>query len=312
MCLWGKFLENGKVEGIAPTLADDFFRMPFVDHVIVEADGAAGRPLKAPADHEPVIPQSTTLVIALLGLSALGKPLGPEVVFRIALFKALTGLQEGDILTPEKLSKAFDEKAGLFKNATVSARRAVFLNQLDTLADPGAAWDLARSRDPGTPSRGEGCSGVISRQCIHNHSTGEGMMINYGITKEKEMENGYQSWLWEKLGEKCVKNLKKHGFDAHFAATPEEAKTIILKMVSGFETFGFGGSDTTRALGIVEALKDQGKTLLITGSRGFPRKKIWSCGWPRDVAIVFSAAPMPSRPLGKSSMWTGWATETTP
>ncbi len=139
-----EFLENGKVEGIASALADDLFRMPDVDYVIVEADGAAGRPVKTPAAHEPVIPQSATLVIALMGLSALGKPLGPEVVFRIALFEALTGLSEGDILTPTGLSKTFDEEAGLFKNTPVSARRVVFLNQVDILSDPGAARDLAR------------------------------------------------------------------------------------------------------------------------------------------------------------------------
>ena len=138
------FLENGKVQGIASTLADDLFRLPSVDHVIIEADGAAGRPVKTPAAHEPVIPKSVTLVIALMGLSALGKPLGPEVVFRNELFKKLTGLQNGEILTPKMLSKAFDEKGGLFKNAPLSSRKAVFLNQLDMLSDPVAARDLAR------------------------------------------------------------------------------------------------------------------------------------------------------------------------
>lgn len=75
------------------------------------------------------------------------------------------------------------------------------------------------------------------------------------------MGDGYQPWLWEKLGERCVKNLKKHGFDAHFAATPDEAKDLILSMVSGHKTFGFGGSDTTRSLGIIEKLKADGKTV---------------------------------------------------
>jgi hypothetical protein len=98
-------------------------------------------------------------------------------------------------------------------------------------------------------------------------------MTNYGIDKEMSMENGYQSWLWEKLGEKCVKNLNKHGFDAHFAATPKDAKALILKMVSGFETFGFGGSDTTRALGITEALKEQGKTIYDHWQTGLSREE---------------------------------------
>ena len=91
--------------------------------------------------------------------------------------------------------------------------------------------------------------------------------------KEMTMENDYPSWLWEKLGEKCVKNLKKHGFDAHFTATEEDAKKLILDMVSGFDTFGFGGSDTTRALGLTEALKAQGKTLYDHWKTGLSREE---------------------------------------
>ena len=37
-----------------------------------EADGAAGRFLKAPADHEPVIPAGTTVVVVVAGLKAVG------------------------------------------------------------------------------------------------------------------------------------------------------------------------------------------------------------------------------------------------
>ncbi|MCG6878260.1 MAG: lactate utilization protein [Deltaproteobacteria bacterium] len=87
------------------------------------------------------------------------------------------------------------------------------------------------------------------------------------------MENNYQSWLWGKLGEKCVKNLKKHGFDAHFAATVEDAKGLIMNMVKEFETFGFGGSDTTRALGITESLKQQGKTIHDHWQTGLSREE---------------------------------------
>ena len=75
------------------------------------------------------------------------------------------------------------------------------------------------------------------------------------------MANEYKAWLWEKLGERCVKNLNKHGFDAHFVPTAEAARQTILSMAEGHDTFGFGGSDTTRSLGILDALKDQGKTV---------------------------------------------------
>jgi len=76
------------------------------------------------------------------------------------------------------------------------------------------------------------------------------------------MENRqYQAWLWDKAAERCVKNLKDHDFDAHFFKTQTEAKAAILEMVEHHESFGFGGSDTTRAIGLVEALSDRGKTI---------------------------------------------------
>ena len=38
------------------------------DLIIVEADGASGKPLKAPAAHEPVIPACSTLVMPIVGI----------------------------------------------------------------------------------------------------------------------------------------------------------------------------------------------------------------------------------------------------
>jgi hypothetical protein len=75
------------------------------------------------------------------------------------------------------------------------------------------------------------------------------------------MEHLFQSWLWEKLGERAVKNLKRHGFDAHWAPDAEAARSLILERVSGYERFGFGGSATTRDLGLPEILKARNKTI---------------------------------------------------
>jgi len=75
------------------------------------------------------------------------------------------------------------------------------------------------------------------------------------------MEEDYRAWLWSRLGEKCVENLKKHAFDAHFVSSEQEARSLIIDMVSGYDTFGFGGSDTTRSLGVLEELTSQGKTI---------------------------------------------------
>lgn len=75
------------------------------------------------------------------------------------------------------------------------------------------------------------------------------------------MAETYKSWLWEKIAQKCVKNLTGHGFDAHFVQTVEEARELALKIVSGCKTFGFGGSSTVRELGILEELRERGDTI---------------------------------------------------
>jgi len=129
-------LDSGKVEGIGPETADALFQNLDMDYVIAEADGAAGRPVKAPAAHEPVIASSVTLVIAMMGLEAVGMPVDSEMVFRPELFSAITGLAEGETITPAALARIFLAPNGLFKGTPNSARRVVFLNKCDRLT-PG-------------------------------------------------------------------------------------------------------------------------------------------------------------------------------
>ena len=51
------------------------------DYIINEADGAARKPIKAPNATEPVIPTSTTLIVAVVGVDALNSPLSQEIAF---------------------------------------------------------------------------------------------------------------------------------------------------------------------------------------------------------------------------------------
>ena len=87
------------------------------------------------------------------------------------------------------------------------------------------------------------------------------------------MEHEFKAWLWEKTAERCVKNLKKNGFDAHFFETVEEARDRILEMVSDYKTFGFGGSDTTRSIGVKEPLEVMGKTVYDHWQKGLSKEE---------------------------------------
>ena len=104
--------------------------MAQADAVFLEADGAKRLPCKAPAAHEPVLLPESDLVLAVAGLSAVGRPL-QEVCFRLENTCALLGVGPEMPLTPALLAKLLASDAGGRKN--VGARRfAAVLNQADT------------------------------------------------------------------------------------------------------------------------------------------------------------------------------------
>ena len=95
------------------------------DYVLVEADGAHRLPCKAHLPHEPVIPAGTGQAILLAGASGLGRPV-QEAAHRPEVFCRLSGLREGDLITPRALAEVI-RREGLADK--------VFVNQAEL---PGA------------------------------------------------------------------------------------------------------------------------------------------------------------------------------
>lgn len=98
---------------------------------LIEADGARHLPLKAPAEWEPVIPPLVDLVIVVVGLSALGKPLDAETVFRPEIFSQLTGLPVGETIRLEHVLKMLTHPEGGLKGIAPNSRAAILFNQAD-------------------------------------------------------------------------------------------------------------------------------------------------------------------------------------
>ena len=119
--------EGGKLT--APALPLDMLARN-ADYVLVESDGAKGRPLKAPAAHEPVIPANAALVIALAGLDGVHRPIA-EAAFRPALYAALLGVGEEHIVTPADAACVLTHPGGQRKGVSPQMRFAVLLNKAD-------------------------------------------------------------------------------------------------------------------------------------------------------------------------------------
>jgi len=100
--------------------------------LLIEADGSRSKPLKAPSDHEPPIPDFVKIVVVVAGVSALGQPLNERTVHRVELFSRLSGLAPGELITGEALPRVLVHPRGGLKNIPATARRIVLLNQADT------------------------------------------------------------------------------------------------------------------------------------------------------------------------------------
>lgn len=123
--------DGGKLKGFAPEAIRLFEDSGLFDWILVEADGSARRPLKAPAEHEPVIPANTSVLVAVVGLEVLGRPLTEELVFRAELAGERMGLRESEEITEFALACLFTHPLGLFKGAPQHATRFIFLNKAD-------------------------------------------------------------------------------------------------------------------------------------------------------------------------------------
>ncbi len=92
------------------------------DYVLAEADGAAGRPLKAHASHEPVIPPEANQTILVIGASGFGRPIA-EAAHRPALYARLADVPKSAPASPET------EAAVLLAEGL---HTRVFINQVET------------------------------------------------------------------------------------------------------------------------------------------------------------------------------------
>lgn len=100
------------------------------DYVLVEADGAAGYPLKAHAPWEPVVPSEAGQTICVVGASGFGRPIA-EAAHRPERYAALAGVPVTAEVTPET------EAAVL---AAEGLHTKIYVNQVETL------WDLADAK----------------------------------------------------------------------------------------------------------------------------------------------------------------------
>jgi probable selenium-dependent hydroxylase accessory protein YqeC len=116
-------LSKNRVGGVDPAWIGELAGL--ADVVLMEADGSRRRPIKGTAEHEPAIPDAATLVVAVGNVHALGSPVDEEHVHRPAIFSDLTGIGQGQSITPTAFALALSQ--GSLTRVPQSARTAALI-----------------------------------------------------------------------------------------------------------------------------------------------------------------------------------------
>ena len=117
---------TGKLD--APNMAFSDLEIA-ADYLLVEADGARMLPLKAHAEHEPVIPECAKRTVCVVGIDGVGRPIS-QACHRAERFARLAGASTADATTPEMMARVL-EAEGLHD--------AIFINKVET----GNDWRIA-------------------------------------------------------------------------------------------------------------------------------------------------------------------------
>lgn len=119
---------EGKLAGLALEALAALLDAGLADRVIVEADGARGRSLKAHAAHEPALLACGGAVIAVVGADVLGRPLDEAHVHRAMLLAERLGVDAGTPVSPETIVGALLGPGGWLARVPDDTETSVFVS----------------------------------------------------------------------------------------------------------------------------------------------------------------------------------------
>jgi molybdenum cofactor cytidylyltransferase len=116
--------------------------------LFIEADGSRQRPLKAPASHEPQIPEFVNKVCIVLGLGGLGKTISDEWVHRPQIFSKIINKKSNLVIEIDDIFEYLIHPNGGLKSISTGVEKILFLNQIDLVENKESIMVLAEKCRP--------------------------------------------------------------------------------------------------------------------------------------------------------------------
>ncbi|WP_432663999.1 selenium cofactor biosynthesis protein YqeC [Wukongibacter baidiensis] len=157
--------KENKLLGLSKELIEEIHYKKIFDYILVEADGSKRKTIKAPADHEPVIPQNTDTTIGVIGIDSIGKRINEENVHRPELFCKVTDSKMEEVISEEKIYQLIKNNRGLFKNVPFKSKAYILLNKVDNNEELRKAEKIIRL----VKTNGFKVDGIIAANTINKN-----------------------------------------------------------------------------------------------------------------------------------------------
>jgi probable selenium-dependent hydroxylase accessory protein YqeC len=122
---------EGKMTGVGLDLLS--CQRQHFDLVLIEADGAATKPLKGWNSTEPVIPLFATKTIGIVDIQTVGSIICEALVHRVEIFSEITGCQAGEPVSTDLLCRMILHDKGLFSRS--QGAEILYINKVESEAD---------------------------------------------------------------------------------------------------------------------------------------------------------------------------------
>jgi len=135
VCLGNLLLADNKLKGVKTSWLEEIAGSGVAPYILVEADGAARKPIKGFAPFEPVIPSNASLLLPVLGLDALGLNLDSKDVHRPELLGKITGALPGEKLNVSHINHYLGHTVKIGMEAVPRTPIIPVINKMDLISN---------------------------------------------------------------------------------------------------------------------------------------------------------------------------------
>ena len=132
------------VSGVAPEFVAALRSEALFDVLLVKADGARRRLIKAPGAGEPIYPPGTDLVLYLVSAHAFGRAPASGIAHREDELASVAGLGRETPVEPEHVARLLSSESGALKGLAEETRLVPVINRADTPLRRRLALEAAR------------------------------------------------------------------------------------------------------------------------------------------------------------------------